>query len=211
MRKKIFKPKIKQANKIDITETNKVFKHYISFYEKEDKETTWEYGIFSELINKYISQEKNLDIVEVGIARAGNVKDTIEKLGNRINSYIGVDPYLSGYDDSDIFSQKSQVDMDFCYSYVLNKIDDDRFKLYRSSSEFVAPIIPDESIDAIYIDGDHTYEGVINDIILWKDKVKKGGIIVGDDYPLFGGVKKAVNESFDNFQLQDNCWFYINS
>ncbi len=211
MKKNIFKPKIKKTKKIENKEINKKFENYKAYYEKEDNETTWEYGIFSRLIDEYISEETKLNIVEVGIARAGNVKDTIEKLGTRIQSYIGIDPYLSGYDDSDIFSQKSQVDMDYCYSYVLNKINDERFKLYRSSSEVIAPLIPNKSIDAIYIDGDHSYEGVLRDIILWKNKVKQGGIIVGDDYPLFPGVKKAVNESFDNFQLEDNCWFHLNS
>ena len=211
MKKNIFKPKIKKPKRIENKEINKKFENYKAYYEKEDNETTWEYGIFSRLIDEYISEETKLNIVEVGIARAGNVKDTIEKLGTRIQSYIGIDPYLSGYDDSDIFSQKSQVDMDYCYSYVLNKINDERFKLYRSSSEVIAPLIPNMSIDAIYIDGDHSYEGVLRDIILWKDKVKQGGIIVGDDYPLLPGVKKAVNESFDNFQLEDNCWFHFNS
>ena len=34
--------------------------------------------------------------------------------------------------------------------------------------------------DAIYIDGDHTYDGVKKDITLWEKKIVSGGIMVGD-------------------------------
>ena len=174
---KIYNSK-KEIHRVDNLEINNKFKDYVTFFEKEDDDTTWEYGIFSKLISEFIPKRDNLNIIEIGIARGGNVNDTFEKLGNRITSYIGVDPYTSGYDESDIFSQKSQIELDYCYSYVLNKINDDRFKLYRSSSEVVAPLIPNNSIDAIYIDGDHTYEGVLRDITLWRDKIKRDGITI---------------------------------
>ena len=52
-------------------------------------------------------------------------------------------------------------------------------------------------LDAIYIDGDHRYEGVLNDILLAKKLVKKGGIIAGHDYHWESpGVKQAVDEIF---------------
>ena len=34
-----------------------------------------------------------------------------------------------------------------------------------------------------------------------------GGIMVGDDYKRFEGVKKAVNESFEEFNVIQNTWF----
>jgi predicted O-methyltransferase YrrM len=39
-----------------------------------------------------------------------------------------------------------------------------------------------DSIDVLFIDGDHTYQGVVNDFMLYKDLVSKGGYIVFDDY-----------------------------
>lgn len=42
--------------------------------------------------------------------------------------------------------------------------------------------IPDESLDFIYIDGDHSYDFVMFDILVWLRKVKPGGIISGHDY-----------------------------
>ena len=58
----------------------------------------------------------------------------------------------------------------------------------------------DEKLDWIYIDGDHSYTGVKNDLNNAIEVVKPGGFIIGDDYKWKsltadkGGVKKAVNE-----------------
>jgi predicted O-methyltransferase YrrM len=38
------------------------------------------------------------------------------------------------------------------------------------------------SVDILFIDGDHKYDGVINDFNLYSDLVKSGGYIVFDDY-----------------------------
>jgi len=50
--------------------------------------------------------------------------------------------------------------------------------------------------DFVYIDADHTYEGVKADLEAWFPLVKKGGIFGGDDYQntTCPGVNQAVNE-----------------
>ena len=40
----------------------------------------------------------------------------------------------------------------------------------------------DESLDFVYIDANHTFDYVMEDIINWSKKVKKGGIVSGHDY-----------------------------
>jgi len=39
-----------------------------------------------------------------------------------------------------------------------------------------------DNIDLLFIDGDHFYQGVINDFMLYHDLVKTGGYILFDDY-----------------------------
>ena len=53
----------------------------------------------------------------------------------------------------------------------------------------------DESLDFVYIDADHRFDYVMEDIITWSRKVKIGGIISGHDYYRFrnGGVVQAVD------------------
>jgi predicted O-methyltransferase YrrM len=55
----------------------------------------------------------------------------------------------------------------------------------------------DESLDYVFIDAAHDYKSVKKDITAWLPKVKKGGILSGDDYlQQHGGVVQAVNEIF---------------
>lgn len=53
----------------------------------------------------------------------------------------------------------------------------------------------DESLDFVYIDGNHRFDFVAPDIIFWSQKVKSGGIVACHDYYCFGfsGVVPAVN------------------
>lgn len=53
-----------------------------------------------------------------------------------------------------------------------------------------------DTIDVLFIDGDHSYTGVINDFQLYSHLVKNGGYVVFDDYNDYKfspEVKKAVD------------------
>jgi predicted O-methyltransferase YrrM len=52
----------------------------------------------------------------------------------------------------------------------------------------------DYSFDFVWLDAGHNYHAVRNDIRAWWPKVKKRGVIGGDDLPM-PGVAKAVVES----------------
>ena len=71
-------------------------------------------------------------------------------------------------------------------------------KIHRSSSADALRALPDAYLDWIYIDGNHLYEYVKEDLELALRKVRPGGAITGDDYReggwWQGGVKKAVDE-----------------
>ena len=53
-----------------------------------------------------------------------------------------------------------------------------------------------EPIDYLYVDADHSYEGVMADLYAWVPHVKPGGLILGDDYgsEIYPGVKQAWDE-----------------
>ncbi len=58
----------------------------------------------------------------------------------------------------------------------------DRVKMMRMMSVDAAPLVPDESLDFVQIDANHSYESCKEDITLWCPKVKTGGIVSGHDY-----------------------------
>jgi len=71
----------------------------------------------------------------------------------------------------------------------------------------------DASIDFVFIDADHEYESVVKDINAWLPKIKKGGMISGDDYFNPCGVKQAVDEKFgapdtdSGVRIYGHCWY----
>jgi hypothetical protein len=93
-------------------------------------------------------------------------------------------------------------------SHEFNKLknyfkDNNSIFLHKGKSENVLLHFPDDYFDVIYIDGDHSYDGVSKDLTLAKAKVKKGGIISGHDYgPQFLSVIYAVNDFLDNSNLK---------
>jgi hypothetical protein len=71
--------------------------------------------------------------------------------------------------------------------------DNPKVTIIRKTSEEAARVIPDGSLDMVYIDAIHLYDYVKQDIELWLPKLREGGIISGDDYN-WDGVKRAVDE-----------------
>ena len=57
----------------------------------------------------------------------------------------------------------------------------DYYKLNRMTSNDAVKLYEDGSIDFLLIDGDHSYEGVYDDIVNYLPKMRSGGLIVGDD------------------------------
>jgi hypothetical protein len=57
-----------------------------------------------------------------------------------------------------------------------------RVRLHRQFSYKIAPVFPDSFFDFIYIDGNHTYEFVLRDLLDFAPKVKADGLIMGHDF-----------------------------
>jgi hypothetical protein len=75
-----------------------------------------------------------------------------------------------------------------------------RSKIIRQLSTEAAREFKDGQLDFAYLDAMHSYEGVAEDLLVWRPKVRPGGILAGHDYlngelegTLFG-VKRAVDE-----------------
>lgn len=65
----------------------------------------------------------------------------------------------------------------------------------RATSVEASKLFEDGSVDFIMLDGDHTYEGVRDDIAAWLPKMKPGATFSGDDFN-WRGVRQAIEEAF---------------
>lgn len=130
---------------------------------------------------------------EIGVARG----DYSEVLCSRIKleKLYSVDPWIVVYED--IRSIKKGVKRQERY-YGIAKEKLSKYpacEIVRKTSLEAARDIPYESLDFVYIDGAHTFDYVMVDLIEWGKRVRKGGIISGDDYKIHkaGDVMTPVN------------------
>ena len=77
----------------------------------------------------------------------------------------------------------------------------DHVHVHRMSSNDWFAEQKDNYFDWVYLDGDHSYEGVLRDLHSSHRVVKSGGIILGDDYawPFQKHGKPGVTAAVDKF------------
>jgi len=85
---------------------------------------------------------------------------------------------------------------------------DDRIKIMKMPSVDAAALIPDHSLDFVFIDACHAEQEVREDIAAWLPKVGTGGVLMGHDihYP---SVRAAVLGTLGAYVKQpDDCWLH---
>lgn len=132
--------------------------------------------------------------VELGVGGGDNAESLIKKILSIEKLYL-IDPwkhypkiiYPYGW------HKISQQQQDNRYKSVVERFkNDERIIVIRQESYFASESFDNNSIDFVYIDGNHNYEFVLADLTSWYHKVKKGGIILGHDFMGRPGVAKAV-------------------
>lgn len=93
---------------------------------------------------------------------------------------------------------------------------DPRVTLLRMPSLQALAHVPNH-LDLVFIDANHEYLRVRENILSWLPKVRPGGLLAGHDYdptiPIFSGVKRAVDELFGKHFIlgKDRVWAHHNS
>lgn len=92
-------------------------------------------------------------------------------------------------------------------NFITNVAHFENFKFLKMPNEEAIKCFDDKSIDMVFIDADHDYDAIKSDIERWLPKTKT--LICGHDYddPGHPGVKKAVDEKFENIEIIDTIWF----
>jgi hypothetical protein len=130
------------------------------------------------LVKNIVENIKDGVFVEIG-THTGEFADFI--LENSVNSTLYcIDPYLSynDYDDAINFITGDQLFND-TYSKLYSKYGE-RIKFIRKFSSDAVGDIP-SAIDFLYVDGNHRYSYVLNDLSLFYPLVKPTCYIIGDD------------------------------
>ena len=123
-----------------------------------------------------------------------------------------VDPWLA-------YERVTQNMADSLYARAVETLAPYGVTIIKKTSLEASLIVPDASLDFVYIDAAHDFDNVMVDIVLWSKKVRKGGIVSGHDYFNFykAGVCWAVDaythaHGITNWYLtkeKEASWFWV--
>ena len=151
----------------------------------------------------------NIRCVEVGVGRGDNAIAMLSSIPHA--KFYLVDSYdvnNSTFQFGRIFTleERSEFINDLKKNLEPFK---DRAKLLILDSAEAAKRFPDDYFDFVYIDGQHEYISVLNDLKSWFPKIKRGGLISGHDYGC-AGVNRALEEYFiDGVINEAEDWYAI--
>lgn len=160
---------------------------------------------------------------EIGVNQGTTTSFLLKKLLT-IERYYAVDPwqYYKMYDGKKF---EGTVKGKKTWMQVMKKFLTDtlpysnRILIMRMFSTDAVKFFDDEYFDWVYIDANHKYKYIKENLHLWTPKVKVGGLITGHDYGnkkekiRDWGITKAVNEFVkkNNFDLKlgDRCTYWF--
>lgn len=156
-------------------------------------------------MKKYFNQ-KFINGAEIGVDKGKNAKNILKELN--IKKLYLIDAW---FNYKEIQSNRPQKDN---FKLVLKEFkNNEKVVIIKDFSKNAVKKILDNSLDFVYIDANHTYKYVYQDIKLWYPKIKKGGIIAGHDIYNCSGVLKAVmifcSEKRVKFKISIPDWYFI--
>lgn len=151
------------------------------------------------VINYILSQyPKNHRFIgaEIGVAQANNANEWCRSIN--LEKLVLVD----NCSDEKTFGNCTEKQ---CLDSVSTILKDYPFtSFHKMDSVEASKLYQDGFFDFVYLDGDHTYNGVMSDLIAWKNKVKVGGYLLGHDYDINDNVKAGFDyvndgETFEKY------------
>ena len=164
------------------------------------------YGSVSQVLH-LLKNKNNLTIAEIGVFR-GESSLALFNYCDIKTAYL-IDPFDKEIADSFNSTDGTNVHLnDDLFEQTTNALKpfENRIVYLREVSNTAHVHIPDESLDFIFIDGCHTYECVYRDLTNYIPKVKKGGIVSGDDFSnKFSGfgILEAVNDVLSDLGYEE--------
>jgi hypothetical protein len=143
---------------------------------------------------------KELTVVEIGVHLARNSYNMLRMLP--IKKLYCIDPYAKY--DQDGSAANAETDTNYIERMAHKRLVPYNGKVtwIRDYSGKAADQVP-FNLDFVYIDGNHTYENVLEDIELYYPHVRSGGVIGGHDFDGSNqGVARASIEFTDKHKLK---------
>jgi hypothetical protein len=154
-------------------------------------------------------------VAEIGVWRGGMCREILrnEEIQSFVKEYWAVDIWDKGN------SRKTYEDWHSMYLNVCKYLPFfPQLKVLRISSIEASKLFINRHLkekryfDLVFIDADHTFDAVFEDIQAWLPLIRDGGVLCGHDYykgagARHPGVAKAVDSIFDSVEIfSDTVW-----
>ena len=142
--------------------------------------------------------KENFKCAEVGVWRGDLSKKILEKKPSEL---FLIDPWI--HQEAKWVKWAKGEKAKEAYIHVKSLFEtNDTVKIFKKKSlEFEQKI---NYFDWVYIDADHSYESVKNDLRHWFPQVKKGGFLCGDDYEWESEYTEGPKRAVDEFVIKNN-------
>jgi glycosyltransferase involved in cell wall biosynthesis len=182
-----------------------------------DDQENQQIALVGRKIREVFSVRTRGDFSPIGSRRGtrGNLPEIWRDAGYRVGVEIGVqrgvysshilrtmpDVHLHSIDPWAVYGENKSTAaaQERNYSIAMERlkpfIDEGRCTVHREFSQKMVNLLEDESLDFVFIDGDHTFNACAMDLINYVPKVRRGGMVAVHDYlPMRkGGVIEAVD------------------
>ena len=150
---------------------------------------------------KYHFNSHSLTGVEIGSQYGYNAYSLLKQLRNLSLLYL-VDPYASYDEYTESWATNDGVNVAFEKAKKIVSPYQLKTRFIRKFSDEAVDDIPN-IVDFVYIDGNHDYEFVKQDIDLYYPRVRSGGVLCGHDFATHElGVCRAVVEFVNEYDLE---------
>ena len=124
-----------------------------------------------------------------------------------------IDPYIK-YENYERYASVTLTEAEKIAHASLS-IYEKKIKWIKMKSAEAAELFDDESLDFVYIDGNHECQPVLQDVTLYYPKVKTGGLVSGHDFRLeaknhvFSAIKEFCEKHDLKYQVdvQSTDWW----
>lgn len=209
--------------------TEYMFKHG-----KKVKRTSYTKGIStSQIKTKIIEEKKNMTHheqlivllrsffgwkeiqgIEIGTSNGDSAKAMLSAVKNITKLYtIDAWAHVDGAEFEASFPQERLNESKrIAHKLLETFIENGRCEIIHAASDDAVIYFNDEQFDFVWIDGHHSYDQVMKDVLQYNKFVKKGGICGGHDYGQVPDVAKAVDEIFGKENVNtggDFTWWVV--
>ena len=188
---------------LPLQEVQHMYTHILEHQRIQENGKGW--SKYYHLLPQKIRERGDCIGCEVGVAYGGHSLAILSQ--SHVARLYAIDPYLEYGDVTNGFLFRTISDKalrqrywDLLYLHVADRLSPfgERACLLRMKSLDAVPQFSDASLDFIFLDANHSFDAVMQDLSAWFAKLKSGGLFCGDDYASsrHPGVTQAVNKFF---------------